>query len=336
MVASRSSMNSRLGVWAIDSGASHNYCNNFTEFKEDSITEANMIIKLGDKNEVQARKKGIVQLNGVSIEAFFVPEFRISLLSVSQLDSQGLTAIFKDGRCTVIDQHSNSALTATLDRGLYILLRLGYAHTSESANPPRPGSVHTSELANPPRLGSTHTSPISSPPRLGSTRTSSKSDSIEVWHRRLAHLNYTDLKIILNSDKKTKTTWEIPRLCQTCVETKQQQHVIRTKSSRSPTPFELIHSDLCGPMKHSIGGAQFYIIYIDDCTRYTEVYFLITKSADEISAKFQAYQAWVKARGFQIKWFRCDNGSGEYNNSLFLGILAKRGHKHGETWSSKW
>jgi hypothetical protein len=31
---------------------------------EDSITEANMIIKLRDKNEVQARKKGIVQLNG--------------------------------------------------------------------------------------------------------------------------------------------------------------------------------------------------------------------------------------------------------------------------------
>jgi len=48
-------------------------------------------------------------------------------------------------------------------------------------------------------------------------------------------------------------------------------------------------------MKHSIGGVQFYIIYIDDCTRYTEVYFLVTKSVDEILAKFQAYQAWVKA-----------------------------------------
>jgi len=146
-----------------------------------------------------------------------------------------------------------------------------------------------------------------------------------VWHQRLAHLNYADLKFILDSDKKIKTLWETPRLCQTCVETKQQQHVIRTKSSRSSTPFELIHSDLCGPMKHSIGGAQFYIIYIDDCTRYTDVYFLITKSVDEISAKFQVYQAWVKVRGFQIKWFRCDNGSGEYNNSLFLGILGENG-----------
>jgi hypothetical protein len=101
MVASKPAKRSRLGVWAIDSGASHNYCNNYTEFKRGSVTETNMTIRLGDKNEVQAKKKGIVQLNGVNIEAFFVPEFRISLLSVSQLDSCGLTATFTAGICTV-------------------------------------------------------------------------------------------------------------------------------------------------------------------------------------------------------------------------------------------
>jgi len=58
MVASRSSTNLRLGIWAIDSGASHNYCNDFTEFKKDSITETNMAIKLGDKNEVHAGRRG--------------------------------------------------------------------------------------------------------------------------------------------------------------------------------------------------------------------------------------------------------------------------------------
>jgi len=51
-------------------------------------------------------------------------------------------------------------------------------------------------------------------------------------------------------------------------------------------PFELMHLYLCGPMKHSIGGAHYYILYIDDCTRYTEVYFLITKTVEEISVKF--------------------------------------------------
>jgi len=122
-----------------------------------------------------------------------------------------------------------------------------------------------------------------------------------------------------------KSRWEAPRLCPTCVHTKQQQDFIRTKASRSSTPFALVHSDLCGPIKHSIGGAQYYIIYIDDCTRYTEVYFLITKTAEEISAKFQHYQARVQTRGFHIKRFRSDNGSGEYNNLIFLGLLGEKG-----------
>ena len=48
-----------------------------------------MVIKLGDDHQVQAKKKGIVRLERVDVEAFFVPEFRTSLLSVGQLDSHG-------------------------------------------------------------------------------------------------------------------------------------------------------------------------------------------------------------------------------------------------------
>jgi len=49
------------------------------------------------------------------------------------------------------------------------------------------------------------------------------------------------------------------------------------------------------------------------------------KLAEEISAKFQNYQVWVEAWGFHIKRFRCDNGSGEYNNSVFLTLLGEKG-----------
>jgi len=121
--------------------------------------------------------------------------------------------------------------------------------------------------------------------------------------------------------KDTSPRWETPGLCRTCIEAKQQQHIARTIAPRSSIPFELVHSGLCGPMKHSIGGAQYYIIYIHDCTRYTEVYFVITKAAEEISAKFQHYQAWVETQGFHIKRFGSDNGSGEYSNPIFLGLL---------------
>jgi len=93
MVASyRSAITTRTLV--IDSGGSHNYGNNLRDFRKNSVKETNMIIKLGDDHQVQAKKKGIVSLRGVDIEAFFVPEFRISLLSVGQLDSHGYTTTF--------------------------------------------------------------------------------------------------------------------------------------------------------------------------------------------------------------------------------------------------
>ena len=94
---------------------------------------------------------------------------------------------------------------------------------------------------------------------------------------------------------------------------------------QSTRPFELIHSDLCGPMPSRLGGARYYILFIDDCTRYVEIYLLVTKSLSEIQAKFEEYKAWVEAQGFRIRRFRSDNGTSEYQNSVFLQTLALSG-----------
>jgi transposase InsO family protein len=212
---------------------------------------------------------------------------------VSQLDTSGLIATFESGVCSITDSQGKSVLQGGLENGLYTLAIEGSAYVSELRS---------------------------------FNRLARHSNSIDIWHQRFGHLNYVDVKRVLETT--LKTPWKLPdpvSLCQTCIQTKQQQRVAHTQSSRTSVPFELIHSDLCGPIKGSIGGNQYYIVYIDDCTRYTEVYFLVTKSAEEISAKFQNYQAWVEARGFHIKRFRCDNGSGEYNNSMFLGLLGEKG-----------
>jgi hypothetical protein len=43
--------------------------------------------------------------------------------------------------------------------------------------------------------------------------------------------------------------------------------------------LELVHIDVCGPMQtRSLGGAYYFLLFIDDCTRYTWVYFLRKKS----------------------------------------------------------
>jgi hypothetical protein len=82
---------------------------------------------------------------------------------------------------------------------------------------------------------------------------------------------------------------------------------------------------LSGPFKTSAGGATYYIVYIDNHTRYTEVYFLTTKSAPEVIARFKQFQAWVQTQGYLMKRFRCDNGREEFSNAAFQGLLAEAG-----------
>ena len=58
----------------------------------------------------------------------------------------------------------------------------------------------------------------------------------------------------------------------------------------------------------------------------TWVYFLKTKSAVEVLQVFQLFKAFVeKEAGAPIRRFRCDNGTGEYNNHLFKDFLSTNG-----------
>ena len=52
--------------------------------------------------------------------------------------------------------------------------------------------------------------------------------------------------------------------------------------------MDLMHSDLCGPMTApSLGGCFYYMIFIDDFSRKTCIYFMKAKS--ETFAKFQVF-----------------------------------------------
>lgn len=60
---------------------------------------------------------------------------------------------------------------------------------------------------------------------------------------------------------------------------------------RAFAPLELIHAELCGPMQtESLGGSQFFLMFTDDYTCMSWVYFLKYKSqAFENFMKFKAF-----------------------------------------------
>jgi hypothetical protein len=45
------------------------------------------------------------------------------------------------------------------------------------------------------------------------------------------------------------------------------------------------------------------------------------KIADEITRKFEHYNAWIILQGFRIKWFHCNDITGEYANKTFWSVL---------------
>ena len=89
----------------------------------------------------------------------------------------------------------------------------------------------------------------------------------------------------------------------------------------------MIHSDVCGPMKtESIGGAKYFLTFIDDYSRYCTVYFLKQKSG--VFSKFKEFEALItNGNGSRIKTLRTDNG-GEFISNEFHCCLKVKGIRH--------
>jgi len=76
-------------------------------------------------------------------------------------------------------------------------------------------------------------------------------------------------------------------------------------------PLELVHTDVCGPIKPMLTGHnRYFITFIDDFSRKTWVYFLKRKS--EMLNCFKDFKAIIeKQSGYNIRTMKSDQG-GEY------------------------
>jgi hypothetical protein len=99
-----------------------------------------------------------------------------------------------------------------------------------------------------------------------------------------------------------------------------------SNDSRSKGILDLIHSDVCGPMiVASLNGYLYYVLFINDHSRKTWIYFLKTK--DGALARFQEFKARVEnLTERRIKVLRSDNG-GEYTSRDFSDFCIEVGIK---------
>jgi hypothetical protein len=277
------------------------------------LTPRKTIIQLGDHSEVHSDFYAYITLipnTNTTIRALYVLEFRISLLSVRQLDKAGWTTTFGDGKVVLCNSKRLGSVGLTVPNidNLYRFklhqIEEAYAAItrSKARAQQQPIQIEETILEDTISEDTAEIEPKESensnppPPTLARRLQSAKHrESMHLWHRRLAHLHSAALKkLLLNSNIKMGETGD--DRCDVCIRSKHAQRFERKAVARASKPFELIHSDLSGPFKTSAGWATYYIVYIDDHTRHTEVYFLATKSAPEVIARFKQLQAWVQTQ----------------------------------------
>lgn len=90
----------------------------------------------------------------------------------------------------------------------------------------------------------------------------------------------------------------------------------------------MVHSDVCGKMNvKSLGGAEYFLTFIDDNTCYVWVYPL--KHKDEVFDQFLQWKAKVEKSSGR-KFLRTYDG-GEYMSAKFEDYLKAEGVRHEHT-----
>ncbi|BBN70319.1 multidrug resistance-associated protein 9 [Prunus dulcis] len=155
----------------------------------------------------------------------------------------------------------------------------------------------------------------------------SVSHCLQTWHKRLGHLNKRSIKLL----ESQGMVHGLPHLeqasvvCEGCMLGKQHRDSFPLESTwRASYPLELVHTDICGPMKtDSISGNKYFLLFTDDCTRMSWVYFIRNKSsALECFRKFKAMTELQS--GYKIKGLRSDRG-GEFLSNEFNSFCAEVG-----------
>jgi transposase InsO family protein len=147
------------------------------------------------------------------------------------------------------------------------------------------------------------------------------------WHERLGHANFGSLEKMgrLEMVHGLPPISHTEQFCDTCVLTKHRRGVFPKQSKyHADKALELVHDDLCGPVKPvTPDGRRYFLLLIDDATCYMWVVLLTAKS--EASSAIKCIQAMAeKECGRKLRVLRTDNG-GEFTAVEFTAYCVDEG-----------
>nr|GEU88788.1 retrovirus-related Pol polyprotein from transposon TNT 1-94 [Tanacetum cinerariifolium] len=274
-------------LFIVDSGCSKNMTRNLKlliNFMEKFLGT----VKFGNDQIAPILGYGDLVQGTVTIKrVYYVEGLNHNLFSVGQFYDADLEVAFRKSTCYIRDLKGNDLLTGSRGTDLYSI-------TLQDTN-------------------------SSNPICLMAKATSSQA---WLWHHRLSHLNFDTI----NLRSKNDIVVGLPKLKfvkdHLCSSSKRKSfHTKPTPSSKRQ--LQLLHMDLCGPMRvTSINGKRYVLVIVDDYSRYTWTHFL--RSKDETPKVLIDFLRLVQ-RGLQaqVRIVRTDKGSEFLNQTLHVYFAAE-------------
>ena len=242
-----------------------------------------------------------------------VPEFTESLLSVDQLwaDSQ-VDVKFRD-ICSIFVPESGDGPALQLPfvrrNKLYVWDAVVATHETDSDPRAFKATVHRPKTAS-------HLANVSATQALG------------MLHRRL-HVSMETIKNLgkFTADVPESVSKGEAHSCEHCVEANATRVPHKGHGYTPSHAGRLIHADIAGPFKYSKHGHyRYFLVLVDDHTRFKQVYFLKRKS-DALArvrtfvAKFNAYASLGKPEPVRVVGALHTDNAGEFLSREFEEFL---------------
>ncbi|GJT12407.1 retrotransposon protein, putative, ty1-copia subclass [Tanacetum coccineum] len=145
-------------------------------------------------------------------------------------------------------------------------------------------------------------------------------DSTYLWHCRLAHISKKRIEKLQHDEILKSTDDESFDQCVSCLSGKMTRKSFPHCPERAMDLLGLIHTDVCGPLRHvSRQSAGYLITFTDDYSHYGYIYLL--KHKHEVFETFKVFKNEVENQLRKIiKALRSDRG-GEYISQEFKDYL---------------
>jgi len=113
-----------------------------------------------------------------------------------------------------------------------------------------------------------------------------KEETTRNWHMRLGHMSERGLQALYKRSALSGIKYCKLDLCKFCIMDRRCKVAFSTSQHKTKSLLDLIHMGVWGSSPvTSIGGARYYVTFIDDFSRKVWVYFLKQKS--EVVQKFK-------------------------------------------------